>query len=152
MFLVGIWFDKIPERTLDWSGNCNDPTQIVFVLNLTLNGQLVLKHSNGTQFFIQNDKSTTLALMQDNGNFVLQDSSTKIIYQSFDNPTTNNILLGQNLVMRKIFTDPGYWYTATTGKGVIEPSLVQFAKAQAWLDMNSKSSSSTGIWGIEFKL
>ncbi|KAK3190034.1 hypothetical protein Dsin_029595 [Dipteronia sinensis] len=66
-FLAGIWFDKIPEKTLVWSANRDDPAQIGSTVNLTLNGQLVLTHSNGTEFFIDNSTFTSSALLQDDG-------------------------------------------------------------------------------------
>ncbi|KAL5782589.1 hypothetical protein ACOSP7_007618 [Xanthoceras sorbifolium] len=41
-FLAGIWFDKMPERTLVWSTNRDDPARIGSTINLILNGQFVL--------------------------------------------------------------------------------------------------------------
>ncbi|KAL5849751.1 hypothetical protein ACOSQ3_007805 [Xanthoceras sorbifolium] len=97
-FLAGIWFDKMPERTLVWSANRDDPAQIGSTINLPLNGQFVLTHLNGTEFFIYNGTHTSSALMRNNGNLVLQDSSSKIVLQSFDFPT-DTVLLGQVLAM-----------------------------------------------------
>jgi hypothetical protein len=146
-YLVGIWFDKISEKTLVWSANRDDPAGKGSTIKLSLTGQLVLTHSNGTELFIYNGTSTNSASMQDDGNFVLRNSSTGIIWQSFDFPT-NTILLGQALVMgeklysntndtvdystgrfkleiQKLdgnvllsafrFSNPAYWYSATTG-------------------------------------
>lgn len=93
LFLVGIWFDKISERTLVWSANRDDPAQVGSSINLTVTGQLVLTHSNGTQFKIYNGTLTVSALMQDSGNFVLLDSSSNFIWQSFNFPSYT-ILLG----------------------------------------------------------
>ncbi|KAJ4850976.1 hypothetical protein Tsubulata_041696, partial [Turnera subulata] len=146
-YLVGIWFDKIPETTLVWSANRDDPAQTGSALNLTASGQLVLTHANGTSYTISNSTSTTSASLQNDGNMVLRNVSSGITWQSFDFPT-DTILPGQVLVMgQKLysnavdystgrymlelqldgnvvlsayqFADPGYWYTSTTGNNSI---------------------------------
>lgn len=99
-FLVGIWFDKISDKTLVWSANRDDPAQLGSNITLTSSGQLVLTHSNRTVFVIYNGNSTSSASMGDNGNFVLLDSSSNIIWQSFGSPT-NTLLLGQSLKMNQ---------------------------------------------------
>ncbi|KAK1592228.1 hypothetical protein Q3G72_021483 [Acer saccharum] len=119
-FLAGIWFDKIPERTLVWSANRDDPAQIGSTINLTLNGQLVLTHSNGTEIFIDNSTFTSSALLQDKGNLVLLDSSSKIIWQSFDSPT-DTILLDQVLPMgTKLYSNANGAIDYSTGKYRLE--------------------------------
>lgn len=97
-YLVGIWFDKIPQKTLVWSANRDDPAQIGSTINLTMRGQFVLQHANKTSFLIYNGTSATSAMMQDNGNFILMNSFSNIIWQSFDSPT-DTILPGQTLNM-----------------------------------------------------
>ena len=97
-YLVGIWFDKISEKTLVWSANRDDPAGKGSSIKLSRTGQLVLTHSNGTEVVIYNVTSTDSASMQDDGNFVLRNSSSGIIWQSFNFPT-NTILLGQALLM-----------------------------------------------------
>ncbi|KAK7842411.1 g-type lectin s-receptor-like serine/threonine-protein kinase lecrk2 [Quercus suber] len=104
-YLVGIWFDKISEKTLVWSANRDDPAGKESSIKLSLTGQLVLTHSNGTEVVIYNGTSTNSALMQDDGNFVLQNSSSGIIWQSFNFPT-NTILPDQALVMgQKLYSN-----------------------------------------------
>ncbi|KAJ7980053.1 G-type lectin S-receptor-like serine/threonine-protein kinase [Quillaja saponaria] len=70
-YLVGIWFHKIPEKTLVWSAKRNEPAQIGSTLNLTLSGQQVLAYTNGNLFSISNGTNTRSALMQDDRNFIL---------------------------------------------------------------------------------
>ncbi|KAK0606668.1 hypothetical protein LWI29_002467 [Acer saccharum] len=119
-FLAGIWFDKIPEKTLVWSANRDDPAQMGSTVNLTLNGQLVLTHSNGTEIFIDNSTFTSSALLQDKGNLVLLDSSSKIIWESFDSPT-DTILLGQVLPMgTKLYSNANGAIDYSTGKYRLE--------------------------------
>ncbi|KAF7837282.1 G-type lectin S-receptor-like serine/threonine-protein kinase LECRK4 [Senna tora] len=102
-YLVGIWFHKIPNKTLVWSANRDDPASIGSTLNLTLTGHFLLHHANGTQFSIYNGttNSASSASIQDDGNLVLKNSTSHTIWQSFDSPT-DTILLGQKLVMGQI--------------------------------------------------
>lgn len=120
LFLVGIWFDKIPEKTLVWSANRDDPAKIGSTINLALNGQLVLTHSNGTKYLICNHTSTSSALLQNDGNFVLQTTSSKVTWQSFDFPT-DTILLGQVLVMgQKLYSNANGTIDYSTGRYMLE--------------------------------
>ncbi|XP_017974646.1 PREDICTED: G-type lectin S-receptor-like serine/threonine-protein kinase LECRK2 [Theobroma cacao] len=141
LFLVGIWFDKIPEKTLVWSANRDDPARNGSTIDLTDNGQLVLTHSNGTKFTIFNGTSRSSALMQDDGNFVLRESSSRVIWRSFDFPT-DTILLGQNLVMgQKLYSNANGTVDYSTGRYMLEVqgldgnvvlSAFKFADAGYW--------------------
>lgn len=97
-YLVGIWFDKIsPQKTLVWSANRNDPAQIGSSINLTQSGHLILHHANGSLVPIYNGtNNTSSASLLDNGNFVLKNSLSNTIWESFDSPT-DTILPGQKL-------------------------------------------------------
>ena len=115
-YLVGIWFDKIPQKTLVWSANRDDPAQIGSTINLTLTGQLVLHHANKTSFPIYNGTSTTSAMMQDDGNFILRNSHSNIIWESFDSPT-DTILRGQTLNMgQMLYSNANGTVDYSTGK------------------------------------
>ncbi|OMO61210.1 hypothetical protein CCACVL1_23681 [Corchorus capsularis] len=123
LYLVGIWFDKIPKKTLVWSANRDDPAQNGSTIDLTLDGQLVLTHSNSTKVTIFNGTSTSSALMQDNGNFILRDSSSRVIWESFDFPT-DTILLGQSLVMgQKLYSNADGTVDYSTGRYRLEVQL-----------------------------
>ncbi|XP_008438684.1 S-locus-specific glycoprotein S13-like [Cucumis melo] len=99
-YLVGIVFDKIPERTLVWSANRDDEAQAGSNISLTSTGGFVLIHKNGTEVSIYNGKDICSASMSDNGNFMLFDSSSSIpTWQSFGHPT-DNLLAG---------TGPSHW-------------------------------------------
>ncbi|KAK2646992.1 hypothetical protein Ddye_022187 [Dipteronia dyeriana] len=146
-FLAGIWFHKIqiPERTLVWSANRDDPAQFGSTINLTLNGQLVLTHSNGTEVLIDNSTFTSSALLQDNGNLVLLDSSSKTIWQSFDFPT-DTILLGQVLAMgTKLYSNANGAIDYSTGQyrleiqmdGNLVLSAFRFADRGYWNSITS---------------
>ncbi|XP_027362537.1 G-type lectin S-receptor-like serine/threonine-protein kinase LECRK4 [Abrus precatorius] len=97
-YLVGVWFDKIQQRTLAWSANRDNPVEIGSTINLTQSGQLLVQHVNGSSFPIYNGTNTASAVMQNDGNFILRNSLSNMIWQSFDSPT-DTLLLGQTLSM-----------------------------------------------------
>jgi len=122
-YLVGIWFDKIPQKTLVWSANRDDPARIGSTINLTVKGQLLLQHANKTSVLIYNCKNATSAMMQDNGNFVLLNSHSKIIWQSFDSPT-DTILPGQILNMSQmLFSNANGTEDYSTGQYKLEVQI-----------------------------
>ncbi|KAK3224028.1 hypothetical protein Dsin_011053 [Dipteronia sinensis] len=99
-FLLAIWFEKVPDKTIVWSANGNDPAWRGSQVKLTNNGALVLYDPQGKESWKRpegNSKSSSAA-MQDDGNFVLLDGNSKPIWQSFKEPT-DTILPGQILDM-----------------------------------------------------
>lgn len=68
------------------------------MIQLTSGGHLWLMYPNGTNDQIDkgNGDSASLAFMQDDGNFVMKDSNSRVVWQSFDSPT-NTMLPGQVL-------------------------------------------------------
>ncbi|KAH0691206.1 hypothetical protein KY285_018388 [Solanum tuberosum] len=120
LFLVGIWFDKIPEKTLVWSANRDDPVCAGSKVNLTLSVHLVLTDTNGREFVLYNGTGTSHATMQDDGNFVLRSSSSGVLWESFEFPT-DVILPGQVLVMgQKMFSSANGTVDYSTGKYRLE--------------------------------
>lgn len=95
LYLAGIWFGNISERTLVWYQN--PPMQANSFIQLASPGNFVLRYPNGTTALeIYNGGTANSAMMQDNGNFVINDSDSRVVWQSFDNPT-NTMLPGQIL-------------------------------------------------------
>ena len=95
LYLVGIWFDEISERTLVWSANRDKPAETGSTVQLTSDGQLELSYVNGsTQSIYSGSDAASLGFMQDNGNFVLKDANSFDIWQSFSFPT-DTLLPGQ---------------------------------------------------------
>ncbi|XP_022937630.1 G-type lectin S-receptor-like serine/threonine-protein kinase LECRK3 [Cucurbita moschata] len=92
-FLLAIWFNKIPERTVVWSANRNELVPHGSTVQLTSPGQLLLKNSRtGNQVWSANSPSdnrtlVSYAAMLDTGNFVLASNDSQILWQSFDEPT-----------------------------------------------------------------
>ncbi|KAF3441160.1 hypothetical protein FNV43_RR15071 [Rhamnella rubrinervis] len=89
-FLLAIWFDKIPEKTIVWSANEGDLLSSGSEVELTTDGQLVLKAATGQQMWKANVNYTgviTYAAMLDTGNFVLVNSNSVYSWESFKQPT-----------------------------------------------------------------
>ncbi|XP_022895466.1 G-type lectin S-receptor-like serine/threonine-protein kinase LECRK3 [Olea europaea var. sylvestris] len=100
-YAVGIFIARIPEKTVVWTANRDDP---VFssnaILLLTGYGRLILQQEDRDDVNIADPaipaQSVASASMLDNGNFMLYDSSRRIRWQSFDHPT-DTLLPGQCL-------------------------------------------------------
>ncbi|KAM3755128.1 hypothetical protein ACB098_02G016800 [Castanea mollissima] len=97
LYLVGVWFDRIPEKTLVWSANRDHPVEPGSSIQLTSAGELVLAYVNGSNLQIYSGAAASVGTMENNGNFVLRDNSSRILWRSFDSPT-DTLLQGQFLV------------------------------------------------------
>ncbi|XP_040997107.1 G-type lectin S-receptor-like serine/threonine-protein kinase LECRK3 [Juglans microcarpa x Juglans regia] len=105
-FAIGIWLEKIRQKTVVWTANLdNPPLSRNVTLLLTNDGRLVLEQEQGQQTALTNALfSASYASMLDTGNFVLYNSSSNIIWQTFDAPT-DTILPGQPLLAgNKLFS------------------------------------------------
>lgn len=98
-YIAGVVFDKIPERTVVWSANRDDPAQAGSTISLSTTGELWLTHANKTPVSVSNVKEGRSALMSDDGNLMLLDASSNPIWQSFDHPT-DTLLPGQVVKLR----------------------------------------------------
>ncbi|XP_042508184.1 G-type lectin S-receptor-like serine/threonine-protein kinase LECRK3 [Macadamia integrifolia] len=99
-FAIGIWFAQIPQHTVVWTSNRDDPPLSSNVtLNLTSDGSLVLQVTQQDQpkSIADDSQSASWASMLDTGNFVLYNSTAMIFWQSFDQVPTDTILPGQQL-------------------------------------------------------
>lgn len=95
LYLLGIWFDKIPKKTLVWSSNRDQPADTGSRIELTGGGQLLLTYSNNTLQYIYNwAPPASLGIMENDGNFILRDANSLLIWQSFNHPT-DTLLPGQ---------------------------------------------------------
>ncbi|KAG9459670.1 hypothetical protein H6P81_004178 [Aristolochia fimbriata] len=93
---VGIWYRKIPNTTVVWVANRNNPVpDSSGVLSIHDDGNLVLLHGGGTLLWSTNlshiaptDPNYPEARLSDTGNLVLAaGNSSGALWQSFDNPT-----------------------------------------------------------------
>ncbi|KAM6559843.1 hypothetical protein CsatA_029082 [Cannabis sativa] len=86
-FAIGIWFDKIKEKTVIWTANRDQQQPLPQSTTLVLND-----FAN----FVSPDQPAASASLLDSGNFVLYNSDSEAIWQSFENPT-DTLLSGQIL-------------------------------------------------------
>lgn len=99
-FLLSIWYEKIPEKTIIWYANTDDNlAPRGSKLNLTADRGLVLINPQGEEKSISDPIIGTVShgSMEDNGNFVLVDRNSERLWESF-NHSTDTILPGQILV------------------------------------------------------
>ncbi|KAI8535883.1 hypothetical protein RHMOL_Rhmol10G0209200 [Rhododendron molle] len=100
-YAVGVFAAGIPEKTVVWTANRDDPP-VLSNANLSFrDGRLVLDVPPATNTYILAvSQLISAASMLDSGNFVLYNSAGRIIWQSFDYPT-DTILAGQRLLTGK---------------------------------------------------
>uniref|UniRef100_A0A5B7AC59 Receptor-like serine/threonine-protein kinase n=1 Tax=Davidia involucrata TaxID=16924 RepID=A0A5B7AC59_DAVIN len=106
-FLLAIWFNKIPEKTIIWSANGNNLVQSGSTIQLTTDGRLVLNDTKGQQVWNADSAGTgvSYAAMLDTGNFVLAGRDSALLWESFNEPTdtilpTQTLNQGNKLVAR----------------------------------------------------
>ncbi|XVE53021.1 hypothetical protein DITRI_Ditri02bG0171300 [Diplodiscus trichospermus] len=96
-YAVGIFLAGVPRRTVVWTANRDDPpVPSTASLLLTADGRLIIRSPQGRDKSVIDSSEIAKASMLDTGNFVLYNSDQKIIWQSFEHPTTT-ILQGQRL-------------------------------------------------------
>ena len=106
-FLLAVWFDKIPEKTVVWSANANNLVEKGSIVQLTSDGNFVLNDQRGAKIWPVDSSFTGVAYaaMLDSGNFVLAGQDSINLWESFNNPTdtilpTQMLNQGSNLVAR----------------------------------------------------
>lgn len=94
-FYIGIWYKRVSELTPVWVANRATPVSDITksLLHLSRDGNLALLDQSNSLIWSTNaavpSNSSTVAVLQDNGNLVLRDAddSSNIFWQSFENPT-----------------------------------------------------------------
>ncbi|KAK4283647.1 hypothetical protein QN277_000575 [Acacia crassicarpa] len=102
-FLLAIWFNKIPDKTIVWSAVLETTGDALVAPNgskveLKSDGLFQLVDPEGDQIWIASPSrnGTDHAAMLDTGNFVLVGHESQNLWQSFDHPS-DTILPGQVL-------------------------------------------------------
>ncbi|KAF3974619.1 hypothetical protein CMV_002069 [Castanea mollissima] len=108
LFLLSIWFDKIPDKTVVWyakddlnmSSGGATPVPRGSKVELDADKGLVLTGPQGDELWRSNTTVGTVSYggMRNTGNFVLQDSNSKNLWESFNKPT--DTLLPSQIVER----------------------------------------------------
>ncbi|WMV17949.1 hypothetical protein MTR67_011334 [Solanum verrucosum] len=148
---VGIWYNNIPELTVVWVANRENPVNGTYgVLSIDPTGSLVILNRN-TKIFSWKTVISSAQLL-DSGNFVFFHDTKKenIVWQSFDHPT-NTILpdmkfgidkntgLNRSLTSWKSMNDPG------SGEYVYKIEINGIVP-QVFLYKNSNRIWRTGPW------
>ncbi|XP_028791108.1 G-type lectin S-receptor-like serine/threonine-protein kinase At1g11410 [Neltuma alba] len=107
---VGIWYNNLPEPTVVWVANRDDPINDTSgVLSISSDGNLVL-HRNysdipiwSTNVSVPVPNTTVMAQLTDIGNFVLtsQNDSKTVLWQSFDHLSDTLLPYGKLGVNRR---------------------------------------------------
>ncbi|KAL5560354.1 hypothetical protein UlMin_036565 [Ulmus minor] len=99
-FAVGIWFQNIQQKTVIWTANRDDPPLPSDATLFLTAGGLKLQTQSQEIGISNTNQPVANASMLDSGNFVLYNSSSMIVWQSFDFPT-HTLLSGQRLATEK---------------------------------------------------
>ncbi|XP_059431142.1 G-type lectin S-receptor-like serine/threonine-protein kinase RLK1 [Corylus avellana] len=88
-FLLSIWYNKIPDRTIVWHANGDKPAPRGSKVNLTAVRGLVLTGPQGQELWTSQILTGVAAygVMNDTGNFVLEDTNFNSVWESFQNST-----------------------------------------------------------------
>ncbi|XP_059281923.1 EP1-like glycoprotein 2 [Lycium ferocissimum] len=127
-----------------WSANRNKPVKINSTLQLTADGDLVLRDADGTLAWSTNTAGKSVAglSLTDEGNLVLLDSKNATVWQSFDHPT-DALVPGQKLVSgmkltasisRTNWTDGGFFSFSATNDGLV--AFVETNPPQTYFSRN----------------
>ncbi|XP_059292150.1 G-type lectin S-receptor-like serine/threonine-protein kinase SD2-5, partial [Lycium ferocissimum] len=146
-----IILDGFPQVV--WSANRNNPVKINSTLQLTAEGDLVLRDADGTLAWSTNTAGKSVAGLNltDEGNIVLFDSKNATFWQSFDHPT-DSLVPGQKLVSgmkltasvsRTNWTEGGLFSFSTTDHGLV--AFIESNPPQTYFScsINGLNASST---------
>ncbi|KAL3516585.1 hypothetical protein ACH5RR_023487 [Cinchona calisaya] len=88
LYLLSIWFDKIPNQTLVWYANGDNPAPQGSRVELTTDGLFSLTDPGGEVIWMPNSSpvGVVYAAMLDTGNFILANYYSSNVWQSFDDP------------------------------------------------------------------
>ncbi|KAJ4848110.1 hypothetical protein Tsubulata_046067 [Turnera subulata] len=105
LYLLAIWFNKIPDRTIVWYANGDNPAPEGSKVELTASN-LALSDPKGLILWeAKPGTSISHAALLDTGNFVLAGNNSGYLWESFKNPTdtilpTQTMDLGAKLSSR----------------------------------------------------
>ncbi|XP_028762724.1 G-type lectin S-receptor-like serine/threonine-protein kinase LECRK3 [Neltuma alba] len=112
LFLLAIWFNNIPDKTIVWYANMASPTAPSGShVHLTRTGLRLTNPQGQALWTATSQEDVSHGAMMDTGNFVLVSSSSSYLWQSFNNPTDTllpNQTLGLNGNLSSRLTQTNY--------------------------------------------
>ncbi|KAK9084974.1 hypothetical protein Sjap_025385 [Stephania japonica] len=158
---VGIWFNKVPEQTVVWVANRNNPINdsSLGVLKVDGRGNLAIFNGNSSNqvwstsvpiLITDNISSpTVICKLLDSGNLVLaHENKGDILWQSFDYPT-HTIISGMKTGFNR---KTGFNWSLTSWKSPDDPSSGDFVLSldgrapESFLSKGSTVVWRTGPW------
>ncbi|KAI7979194.1 G-type lectin S-receptor-like serine/threonine-protein kinase LECRK2 [Camellia lanceoleosa] len=93
LFLVSIWYDQVPDKTVVWYANGDNPAPRGSKIELTADRGLIFSSPQGERTSISDPIIGVVAygVMNDTGNFVLVNKNSELLWQSF-NQFTDTLL------------------------------------------------------------
>lgn len=112
VFVLSIWFDKIPDKTIVWYERGSYPVPRGSTIQLDARDGLVLRDPQGRLLYNTDGLADQVAygFLNDTGNFVLLRSDSSFLWESFRNPAdtilpTQTIEINDTLISRKSATN-----------------------------------------------
>ena len=159
-YYIGIWYGRLPTKTVVWVANRDQPLSdpSSSTLQLSHDGRLVLLNQSKTEIWSTDVNSTTpdstIAVLLDHENLVVRggtNSSSVVYWQSFDHPT-DTWLPGGRIGYSKL-TNEKMFLTAWSNPEIPAPGIfsskvevVQNGASHDLLWNHSKMYWSTGEW------
>ncbi|XP_048425906.1 G-type lectin S-receptor-like serine/threonine-protein kinase LECRK3 [Pyrus x bretschneideri] len=112
-FLLAIWFDEIPNKTIVWSANRDNLVPKGSKVELTVDGEFTLNDATGKRIWYTQSAGSGVAYasMLDTGDFVLVNQSSSNVWESFSYPTDTILpsqTLNQNGILYARYTATNY--------------------------------------------
>jgi hypothetical protein len=88
-FLLAIWYNKIPDKTIVWYANGDNPAPRGSKVELTRDRGLILNNPQDEELWRSKFTRGAVAfgILNDTGNLVLVDENSKNLWESFNDPT-----------------------------------------------------------------
>ncbi|CAL9129961.1 unnamed protein product [Musa textilis] len=85
-FLLAVWFEKIESKTVAWYPRPYKPVTAGSSVELTTDGQLLLKDRSGSSLWDPGVSNAAYAALLDTGNFILAGANGSPRWESFQDP------------------------------------------------------------------
>ncbi|KAF6151569.1 hypothetical protein GIB67_021755 [Kingdonia uniflora] len=156
-YYLGIWYKQVSVQTLVWVANRDKPFfNTSSELTLSEDGNLLLSNQFNNPIWSTNSSSsllnTTVAVLLDNGNFVLRNvsNSSSIIWQSFYYPTDTllfNGRVGRNKITGEVQLLSSWTNLENPSPGMFTLEIDPEGSSQYYLVWNkSQRYWTSGLW------